>query len=429
MSRQRRGPSYSDGVLPGDLDPVVAAGSVAAVLVALVVLRGWRRRRQAVRRVAAVVGRLEPAGAVDLSGRGRLESCLAALERAASAGALRFSDAQVAAERLAEALAALDQGVVVCDENAQVLASNTRAEDLSGHGSGDAPVGDLVKQLLAAAVEGEAGAEVVQLPGPPPGTIALRAVPLSNDSRLIGAAAVIEDMSSTRHLESARRDFTASVVRELQGPVEGMAMLAGAVAEEPEPAVMARLAQRLQAEASRLAAVMSDLTQLSRVEAEEALLREPVPLHLLLAEAVGLVAPLAEKRGAHIEVSEPGRRMAVLGDRRQLVAALAELVENAVVHSADGTRVELLARTSGAWAEVTVSDEGPGIPAGELDRIFERFYRLRGAGQPPSGRRPGPGLGLALVRHVAASHGGEVRVQSEAGVGSTFTLRLPLLSD
>lgn len=416
-------------MLPGDLDPVVAGGSAAAVLVALVVLRGWRRRRQAVRRVAAVVGRLEPAGAVDLSGRGRLESCLAALERAASAGALRFSDAQVAAERLGEALAALDQGVVVCDENAKVLVSNTGAEELSGHGPGDAPVGDLVKKLLAAAVEGEAGAEVVQLPGPPPRTIALRAVPLSNDSRLIGAAAVIEDTSSTRHLESARRDFTASVVRELQGPVEGMAMLAGAVAEEPEPAVMTRLAHRLEAEASRLAAVMSDLTQLSRVEAEEAPLREPVPLHLLLAEAVGLVAPLAEKRGAHVEVSEPGRRMAVLGDRRQLVAALAELMENAVVHSGDGTRVELLARTSGAWAEVTVSDEGPGIPAGELDRIFERFYRLRGAGQPPSGRRPGPGLGLALVRHVAASHGGEVRVQSHAGVGSTFTLRLPLLSD
>lgn len=414
------------GVLPGDVDPVVAAGSVAAVLVVLVVLRGWRRRRQAVRRVAAVVSRLEPAGAVDLSGGGRLESCLAALERAASAGALRFSDAQVAAERLTEALAALDQGVVVCDENAKVLASNPRAEELSGHGS--APVGDLVKQLLAAAVEGEAGAEVVQLPGTPPRTIVLRAVPLSNDSRLIGAAAVIEDTSSTRHLESARRDLTASVVRELQGPVEGMAMLAEAVAEGSEPAVMARLAQRLQAEASRLAAVTRDLTQLSRVEAEGAPLREPVALHLLLAEAVGLVAPLADTRGAHVEVSEPGRRMAVLGDRRQLVAAVAELVENAVVHSGEGTKVELLARTSGAWAEVTVSDDGGGIPAGELDRIFERFYRLHGAGPPPSGRGSGPGLGLALVRHVAASHGGEVRVQSEAGVGSTFTLRLPLLS-
>jgi two-component system sensor histidine kinase SenX3 len=151
-------------------------------------------------------------------------------------------------------------------------------------------------------------------------------------------------------------------------------------------------------------------------------LRDPVAVHLVLAEAAERVRPVAEHRGIRIEVHEPPRRLTVRGDRRQLVSAVHSLVENAVTYSDDGAEVVLDTRTNGQWVEVTVSDTGIGIPARDLERIFERFYRVDRARSRATG---GTGLGLAIVRHVAGNHGGEVRVQSQEGRGSTFTLRLP----
>jgi two-component system sensor histidine kinase SenX3 len=114
--------------------------------------------------------------------------------------------------------------------------------------------------------------------------------------------------------------------------------------------------------------------------------------------------------------------MTVTGDRRQLVSALFNLLENAVKYSDEGTTVDVRSRTDGQWVELEVKDQGIGIPARDHERIFERFYRVdRGRGHDAGGT----GIGLAIVRHVAASHGGDVRVESQEGAGSTFTLRLP----
>ncbi|HVF33578.1 MAG TPA: ATP-binding protein, partial [Acidimicrobiales bacterium] len=134
------------------------------------------------------------------------------------------------------------------------------------------------------------------------------------------------------------------------------------------------------------------------------------------------VRGVADHRGIRLAVHEPPRRLAVLGDRRQLVSAVHSLVENAVTYSDDGADVVLDTRTNGTWVEITVSDTGIGIPQRDLERIFERFYRVDRARARDTG---GTGLGLAIVRHVAGNHGGEVRVQSQEGRGSTFTLRLP----
>ncbi len=123
-----------------------------------------------------------------------------------------------------------------------------------------------------------------------------------------------------------------------------------------------------------------------------------------------------------IAVDEPPHRLTVLGDRRQLVSAVYNLLDNAVKYSDAGSTVEVGTVTNGAIVEVSVRDHGDGIPVRDLERIFERFYRVDRARSRVTG---GTGLGLAIVRHVAANHRGEVRVDSREGEGSTFTLRLP----
>jgi two-component system sensor histidine kinase SenX3 len=227
-----------------------------------------------------------------------------------------------------------------------------------------------------------------------------------------------------------RRDFVANLTAELRTPIGALGLLADAFVGEEDPAVARRLATRVQGEAMRVGRIVDDLVALSRVEAEEAPEREPQPVHLVIADGVDRVRSTAQRRGVEIEVSEAARSLAVVGDRRQLASAVQSLVENAVAHSPAGSVVQVGAWSDGEWVDLAVRDRGVGIPARELDRIFERFYRVRDRAEGVSREghqvmAAGAGVGLAIVRHVAAAHGGDVRVSSEEGVGSTFTLRLP----
>jgi two-component system sensor histidine kinase SenX3 len=396
-------------------------GAIAAIGVALLVLFWtWRTRRHAVRRIAAVTTRLE--GSADVTGKGRLETALSGLERAVGAGAIEISDARASVERLAEAFALVPQGVVVCDENGEIIHRNARADELMGDPMDEALASEAVSRLLEAAVRGEEGSDTLELFGPPRRILTITASPLADTARLVGAAAIIDDVSERRRLEAVRRDFVANISHELKTPVGALGLLAETLAGEEDAAVAARLTERMQVEAFRVGRIIEDLLDLSRIEAEESPLREPVPVHLVLAEAVERLRAVAEHRGIELVVNEPPRRLALIGDRRQLVSAVHSLVENAITYSGEGSEVTLAARANGGWVEITVADHGIGIPARDLDRIFERFYRVdRGRGRDTGGT----GLGLAIVRHVAGNHGGEVRVQSEEGRGSTFTLKLP----
>ncbi len=399
-----------------------ALAAVAVGLLVLVLLWTWRSRRQLVRRLASVTSRLEAVHTTDVVGRGGLEAALAGLERAAGSGSLRVSDAQVAVDRLADAFRLVGHGIVVCDEEGDVVFRNERADELVSDRLSEALATEAVFRLLASAVDGQSGTEQLELFGPPHRTLTLSAAPLVNSSRLIGAVAVIEDVSERRRLEAVRRDFVANISHELKTPVGALGLLAETLAGEEDPVVANRLAERMQIEAFRVGRIIEDLLDLSRIEAEESPLRHPVPVHLVLAEAAERVRGVAEHRNIRLDVREPPRRQSVLGDRRQLVSAVHSLVENAVTYSDDGGVVVLDTRTNGSWVEITVSDTGIGIPARDLERIFERFYRVDRARARDTG---GTGLGLAIVRHVAGNHGGEVRVQSREGSGSTFTLRIP----
>ena len=204
--------------------------------------------------------------------------------------------------------------------------------------------------------------------------------------------AVIDDVSERRRLEEIRRDFVANVSHELKTPMGALGLLAETLVAENDPTVAQRLASRIHTEAFRISRIIDDLLDLSRIEAEEAPPREPVLVNLVMAEAVERMRAAAEQRDVKIELEEPAPPVTVLGDRRQLVSALYNLLENAVKFSYDGERGHASrARSPTAEVVLDVEDHGIGIPARDLDRIFERFYRVdQGRSRTPAG--PGSGL-------------------------------------
>jgi two-component system, OmpR family, sensor histidine kinase SenX3 len=220
-----------------------------------------------------------------------------------------------------------------------------------------------------------------------------------------------------------RRDFVANISHELKTPVGALGLLAETLLAEDEPEVARRLAERMLTEAFRVAHTIDDLLELSRIEGADDTSYVDAPVDQLIAEAVERVQGGADQRGISIDVESTPVPLAVSGDRRQLVSAVYNLIDNAVKYSEDGSSVEVRSGTDGRWVEIAVRDHGVGIPQRDLERVFERFYRVDRARSRETG---GTGLGLAIVRHVANNHAGEVRVDSREGEGSTFTLRLPI---
>jgi two-component system sensor histidine kinase SenX3 len=250
-------------------------------------------------------------------------------------------------------------------------------------------------------------------------TLRLRVAPLGPDTVLVLA----EDLTEASRVDAVRRDFVANVSHELKTPIGALSLLAEAVlssAEEPE--AVRHFAGRMEAEAGRLSALVGDLIDLSRLQGEDPLKdAEPVSLDAVIAEAVDAARLLAQT--AQIEVVVGGTTgLQVLGVEAHLVTALRNLLTNAISYSPRGTRVAVASRLANNVVEISVTDQGMGIPENELHRVFERFYRVDQARSRVTG---GTGLGLSIVKHVAENHGGEVGVWSVLGEGSTFTLRLP----
>ncbi|HUR17973.1 MAG TPA: ATP-binding protein [Acidimicrobiales bacterium] len=316
------------------------------------------------------------------------------------------------------AVQAVPLGVIVTDDGGRELFRNDAAARLLGDRPADALASSAVAETMAAAAAGRARERPLDVLGPPRRTLSLSGVPLPGGA----AAVIVEDVSERRRLEAVRRDFVANVSHELKTPVAALGLLAETLASEEDLAVVRRLVGRMQDEAFRVNHIIDDLLDLSRLEGEPMAPHEPVPVEAVVGEAVEHVRPAADFRGIRIVADAISRSWNVIGDRRQLLSALANLLENAVKYSGDGSDVSVRARTDGTTIALEVEDRGIGIPSRELDRIFERFYRVdRGRGRGTGGT----GLGLSIVRHVATNHGGEVRVSSVEGEGSVFTLLLP----
>ena len=262
--------------------------------------------------------------------------------------------------------------------------------------------------------------EELELRGPQQWLV-VEATPVTGGSSVV---AVIRDVTEMRQLEAVRRDFVANVSHELRTPIGAIAVLADALAGSPGSDDAERLARRVRAEADRLTELVSDLLDLSRIEAVRPDPSGPaVDLVDVVAQAVDRCRPTCDGRGVAVRVSTSVESAAVPGDEGQLVSAVANLIENAAKYSESGDPVELeITSAAPESVAVVVRDQGVGIPSWELDRIFERFYRVDRARDRDTG---GTGLGLAIVRNVATNHGGSITVESREGEGSVFTLELP----
>ena len=251
----------------------------------------------------------------------------------------------------------------------------------------------------------------------------VRVAPLDESLILVLA----DDQTAARRIEQTRRDFVANISHELKTPIGAIALLAEAVEEAADDSTaVRRFAGRMGIESARLTDLVSQIIELSRLQADNPLVDpEVVDIDEVLAEAVDRRRMDAERNRITLTVvGVSGTR--VLGSPRQLGVAVGNLVENAIAYSDPGARVvvaaHVQARSDDDYVEITVSDNGMGIPPAEVDRIFERFYRVDYARSRANG---GTGLGLAIVKHIAAIHGGEVSVWSQVGQGSTFTIRIP----
>ena len=232
-----------------------------------------------------------------------------------------------------------------------------------------------------------------------------------------------EDRTEAFRLDEVRRDFVANISHELKTPIAAVGLLAEALGHAAdEPAQVRRFADRLTTEAGRLARLTQEIIELSRLQAQDAL-RQPELLDIddIVAAGIDQNRVVADADRITIAVGKKSRAK-VYGDERLLVMAVHNLVANAVHYSAPGSRVGVGSRVNDGVIEITVTDQGVGIPESDLDRIFERFFRVDQARSRNTG---GTGLGLSIVKHVVQIHGGDIRVWSQPGHGSTFTIRLP----
>lgn len=232
-----------------------------------------------------------------------------------------------------------------------------------------------------------------------------------------------DDRTESYRLEEVRRDFVANISHELKTPIGSIGLLAEALeSASDEPEQVKRFAKRMRKEAERLGRLTQEIIELSRLQASDSLDHpEPVELDGVLTAAVDQNRVIAESRRIQI-VSGGDDGTVVLGDASMLTMAVHNLVSNAINYSPEGTRVGIGVHSRDGIVEIAVTDQGVGIPEEDLDRVFERFFRV----DPSRARNTGgTGLGLAIVKHVVQNHGGDIRVWSKAGSGSTFTIRLP----
>ncbi len=318
----------------------------------------------------------------------------------------------------------MEPGAVVVDEQDAVILANAAARGLGVVRGRELAVPHLLRMAATVRRTGQRQEDVrltAELLGAGPRTVGVHAIRLDSRGTV---ALLLLDVTESRRIEDVRRDFVANVSHELKTPVGALSLLAEATqgaADDPE--AIRRFSARMVHEAQRLNRLVREVIDLTRLQGGEPLpSRDPVQVRSIIAEALDRTRLAADAKAIRLAVSGAADTV-VLGVELQLVTALTNLLSNAVAYSDPGTTVTVAARSQSGFAEIAVIDQGQGIPAVDQDRIFERFYRVDPARASATG---GNGLGLAIVKHIATNHGGGVRVYSQLGSGSTFTLRIPL---
>lgn len=334
------------------------------------------------------------------------------------------------AQTLARAVSLAPVGVVVVDTLRDVVVSNQSAVELMLVHDGllDDRVWVAAQRTLASGADVEA--DLSASPGTPAGRrgLSVRAhVRLLSEENPRLAVVYLHDQSEQARMEASRRDFVANVSHELKTPVAAMGVLTEALLESTDdPDTVAHFVGQIHAESRRLADMVGELIELSRLQGAERLPDlVPVDVDTVVAEAISRHKVVADKADIAVSTDLPGGYR-MLGDQALLVTAVANLISNAIAYSPGGSTVSISRRHSGGMIEIAVTDRGIGIAPADQERVFERFFRVDQARSRATG---GTGLGLAIVKHVAANHNGGIRLWSRLGTGSTFTLSIPVYNE
>ncbi len=241
------------------------------------------------------------------------------------------------------------------------------------------------------------------------------------------AVIYLDDQSEQARMEASRRDFVANVSHELKTPVAAMGVLAEALLESADdPETVQRFGEKILTESRRLANMVGELIELSRLQGAEPLPElAAVDVDSVVSEAISRHKVAADNADITVTTDAPSG-FQVMGDQTLLVTALANLISNAIAYSPNASKVSISRCRRGDNIEIAVTDRGIGIARADQERVFERFFRVDKARSRATG---GTGLGLAIVKHVAANHNGSIRLWSQPGTGSTFTLSIPAYTD
>ncbi len=332
-------------------------------------------------------------------------------------------------DKMATILSNIDDAIFMVDGDSRITALNRAAEDIfqvpEKKALGrtfieivrDHELNGVLQRCLAAQEQQAAAVEMKARKR----FLSMTATPLQGGGCLVH----IRDLTELRKLETVRRDFISNISHELRTPIASVKALAETLGDGgiDDPQVAKAFLGKINAEADRLAQMVQELGELSCIESGEAALeKKDISIGEAIGHAVDRLKAQADRAGLTIDVNAPADLPRVVGDERRVEQVLVNIIHNAIKFTPSGGRVSISARVQGDRMLVSVVDTGVGIPADDLPRIFERFYK---ADKSRSGG--GTGLGLAIARHIVEAHGGRIWAESMEGKGATFHFTLPLI--
>ncbi len=408
-------------------------GLVAATWANHRFMREYRGNLDSAREVLDQLSRGEVLRRIPLSERTFIDPLARSVDRVQDYLTDHFAELSSSRDQLSTVLNSMIEAVIVIDGRQRVVlrnASASRLFRLPAESIGR-PLFELVRQpQLQNWVEMTLGAREVAggeltLTTPTPRTLSVRVQPLPEGSTGGRAMVVATDISQLRRLEEIRQEFVANASHELKTPLASIqacleTLVDGGAIDDTE--VRDQFLTMMSEQAERMNHLISDLLSLTRIENDDADLDlHPVDLEELVAQSVGRQSQTAERKSIALRIEPPAEPVQPLGDEESLEHILDNLIDNAVKYTDAGGQVIIRWRREGEGCLLEVQDSGIGIPQQHLDRIFERFYRVDRARSREVG---GTGLGLSIVKHLVQNQGGEIRVASQMGKGTTFSVRL-----
>jgi two-component system phosphate regulon sensor histidine kinase PhoR len=407
-----------------------------AVAIPVALLISWIVSAPLARRVRAIAQVAKRYSSGDLSrmaydyGRDELGEVARVLDASVQEVGLRLDELSRDRARMEAILSGMSEGVLVVDRSGRLQRANNAAQTMLR--VDDSAMGrpylevirhpDIAVQLTSVLKGDEGVAHDLVLPRDPKRVFVARAAPVS-PSGGGGAVLVLHDITDLRHADQVRRDFVANVSHELRTPLTAIRGYIEALQDEPDQKESTRgFLEIIGRQSARMERLVTDLLRLARLDArQETLETVSCDIRHIFTAVVADLETVIEAKGQRVTIDVPDEACHVNADAAKLHDVVRNLVENAVNYSPEEAELQLTAvRTPGAFS-IRVADSGPGIPADDLSRVFERFYRVDKSRSRPGGT----GLGLAIVKHLVELHGGTVSAANRPEGGAMFTVTLP----